>query len=166
MTRKTAGEGGDYGEQVRRLAELINGIEFAMMTTIDEKGRLHSRPMATQRSPFDGDVWFFTKASSLKANELGRNRAVNLSYVSADASRFVSVSGSADVVRDRGKAAELWPPAYRGWFPDGLDDPDLVLIRVRVEYAEYWDGPSSMVVHALEFVKTIATGTEYDSVRH
>jgi len=71
------------------------------------------------------------------------------------------VSGRASVVRDRGKAEELWSPAMKAWFPDGLDDPDLALLRVQVEDAEYWDTPSSKMVHVVGFVKAVATGQRY-----
>jgi general stress protein 26 len=41
----------------------------------------------------------------------------------------------------------------KAWFPDGLDDPDLALLRVHVEAAEYWDSPSSTMVHIVGFVR-------------
>jgi hypothetical protein len=50
---------------------------------------------------------------------------------------------------------------YRAWFPDGLDDPDLALLKVTVEQAEYWDSSSSMMVHLAGFVKALATGQPY-----
>src|SRR5208337_4347672 len=51
---------------------------------------------------------------------------------------YVSFTGHASVVQDREKMQDLWCPAYRAWFPRGLDDPELALLRVDVERAEYW----------------------------
>ena len=65
---------------VQKLGELIKGIRVAMLTTVDSEGCLHSRPMATQDAEFDGTLWFFTEADSLKIHELERDRHVNLSY--------------------------------------------------------------------------------------
>ncbi len=45
---------------------------------------------------------------------------------------------------------ELWRPAYRAWFPQGLDDPPLALLKMDVEQAEYWDMLSSTMVSLLE----------------
>ena len=70
----------------------------------------------------------------------------------------MSVSGRATVVRDRAKIGELWSPELKAWFPDGLEDPDIALLRVEVERAEYWDSPSSAVAHVLSFIKATATG--------
>lgn len=72
----------------------------------------------------------------------------------------------AAIVRDAALARELWNPLYRAWFPGGLDDPDLTLLRVDVERAEYWDSPSSAVVQLTGFIKAIATGTRADGGEH
>jgi general stress protein 26 len=50
----------------------------------------------------------------------------------------------------------------KAWFPEGLDDPHLCLLKVSVEQAEYWDAPSSKLVEIFGFVKALATGTEAD----
>jgi general stress protein 26 len=147
---------------IETLRDLIKGIRFAMLTTIDEEGFLHSRPMATQQAEFDGDLWFFTGAASPKVGEVQRDERVNLSYADPDDNRYVSLSGAARLVRDPVKAKELWNPALKAWFPDGLDDPNLALLRVRVEKAEYWDSPSSKMVQLAGFIKAVATGKPYD----
>ena len=148
---------------IEKLHDLIHGIRFAMLTTIDDEGFLHSRPMATQKAEFDGDLWFFTGAGSPKVGEVQRDERVNLSYADPDGNRYVSLSGTAQLVRDPVKAKELWNPALKAWFPEGLDDPNLALLRVRVEKAEYWDAPSSKMVQLVGFVKAIATGKPYDA---
>ena len=63
---------------------------------------------------------------------------------------------------DRAKMEELWSPALRAWFPDGLDDEDLALLKVDVEQAEYWDPGSSPLVQITGFVEALATGERYD----
>jgi len=145
-----------------KLWELIKDVKIAMLTTQDEHGDLHSRPMATQQKLLDGDLWFFTRDSSAKAGEAKRHPQVNLSYANPDDNRYVSVTGSADIVHDKARAKELWNPVYRAWFPQGLDDPDMVLLRVRVERAEYWDSPSSTMVQVAGFVKAMVSGKSYE----
>ena len=143
---------------VEKLRDLIKGISFAMLTTVDEDGSLRSRPMQTQETEFNGELWFFTSASSPKVDEVQRDQRVNVSYADPDDNRYVSLSGTATLVRDREKIKELWKPVLKAWFPDGLEDPDLALLRVKVEKAEYWDSPSSKMVQLAGFLKAIATG--------
>jgi general stress protein 26 len=146
------------GEKIRKLAELIREIDFAMLTTVGEDGTLHSRPMSTQRAEFDGDLWFFTRASAPKVGEIEREHEVNVAYAKPEAQSYVSVSGRATVVRDRAKIEELWSPELKAWFPEGPEDPDIALLKVTVSRAEYWDSPSSGVAHALSFAKALVTG--------
>lgn len=126
-------------DAARKVAMMIRGIKVAMLTTIAPDGSLHSRPMATQEADFDGSLWFFARASSPKVDEIRDDSDVNLAYASPEDHRYVSLSGKATVVRDPEKARELWNPAYRMWFAQGLDDPELVLLRVDVRFAQYWD---------------------------
>ena len=151
---------------IRTLGDLIRDIKVAMLTTVASDGMLRSRPMVTQQVVFDGDLWFFTRADSAKADEVRRDEGVNLSYADPDAQHFVSVSGTARLVRDRRKAEELWHPLLRAWFPQGLDDPDLALLKVVVVKAESWDAPSSTMVHIVGFVRALATGRPYEPGEH
>lgn len=152
----------DYAENVQRLAELIKDIRVAMMITVMPDGSLRGRPMATQRTEFDGQLWFFTALDSMKVDEVREQQRVNLSYADPDNQRYVSISGRASVVTDPAKVRELWHPAYVAWFPLGLDDPNLGLICVEVDRAEYWDAPSSKMVHLVGFVKAALTGERYE----
>lgn len=143
---------------IEKIRDLIKGISFAMLTTVDEDGSLRSRPMQTQETEFDGELWFFTGASTPKVGEVQRDQRVNLSYADPDDNRYVSLSGTAALVLDRAKMKELWKPVLKAWFPGGLEDPELALLRVKVEKAEYWDSPSSKMVQLAGFLKAIATG--------
>ncbi len=145
-------------QMVAKVAGLIKDINICMLTTEAEDGLLHSRPMATQKTEFDGTLWFFTGLSTGKISEIDWNPEVNLSYAEPSDTRYVSMSGTAEIVNDRAKMQELWSEIYKAWFPQGLDDPDLCLIRVEVSFAEYWDVPSGKMVQAFGFLKALATG--------
>ena len=148
-------------DDLAKLRAMVKDIDFCMLTTVDEAGYLHSRPMSVNGEiDNDGDLWFFTYGSSHKVDEIGRTPQVNASFAKPEDYRFVSMSGTAELVRDRAKIEELWKPEFKIWFPDGVDTPDIALLKVNVEKAEYWDSPSSKIVQAFSFVKALVTGTE------
>lgn len=140
-----------------KLQELIEGIDFCMLTSIDGDV-MRSRPMSTQQAEFDGDIWFFTSDETHKVDEIAADNRVCVAYTKPDSHTYVSVSGRAEIVRDRAKMEELWNPVLKAWFPDGLEDPRLCLLKVTAEQAEYWDQPSGKVVQLFGFVKALATG--------
>lgn len=180
LSRFDAG-GGDsmeQKEQLRRLASAIANVPFAMMTTVKAEGRLHTKPMVTQKivdlEKFEGTLWFFTRQRSGKVSEIGHDRELSLTYVDPDKHIYVSVSGTGVVSRDRGKMKELWNPLLKTWFPQGLEDPDLVLLRVDIDYAEIWEHQTNSLVHFLGLAKSIIkgktevhnTGSEILDLRH
>ncbi len=148
-------------EDIKKLGELIKDVKIAMLTTVDEDGSLRSRPMATQHTEFDGGLYFFTRASSPKVDEVDKEHGVNVSYANPSDNTYVSISGTAHLLRDKEKNKELWNPILKAWFPKGLEDPELALLHVHVEKAEFWDSPSSTMVQLAGFVKAIATGHSY-----
>ena len=139
-------------EHIAQLAELIKDVEVAMFTTTGVDRRLYSRPLATQQVTFDGDLWFVITADSPKVAEIALDPRVNVAYASPSKNTYVSVAGRARVVDDRAKIEELWSPAMKLFFPGGKDDPNLRLIQVRADSAEYWDGPGTLLGTALSFV--------------
>ena len=154
------------GDPIAKLGGLVKGIKFAMMTTVDPDGSLNSRPMACQHTEFDGDLWFFTQKTSGKILALMKDQHVNLAYASPSDQRYISISGRAEIVEDPQKAKEIWNPSYKTWFPKGLEDANLVLIKVRVETADEWDSPSSLVTQIVGFAKAVFTGNVFPDSEH
>jgi general stress protein 26 len=146
------------GEARDELWERIENVRPAMMTTVDTDGSLRSRPMWTQGDGFDGSLWFFTADDAPKADELARNPQVGLSYADPDRDLFVSVSGRAELVHDRAKAEELWNTFAEAWFPEGVDDPHLALLRIDVDRAQYWEDKKPKVLQLAEIVVGAVTG--------
>lgn len=136
-------------EAFEKLQDYVRDIETAMVTTVTPDGALRSRPMATREFTDDGEIWFLTSDDSGKAGDLESEHAVNLSYADAKRHHYVSVTGNGTIVHNRDHAKQLWHPRMKSWFPAGLDDPHLALLRVRIETAEYWDASSSKMVQLI-----------------
>ena len=151
----------EKSDPTKKLGEMIKNIKYAMFTTIDDHGNLRSRPMATQNKEFDGELWFFTKTSAPKVDEVEREHHVNVSYSHPEDQRYVSISGQARLVRDVEQSKSLWTAPMKAWFPNGPEDPEVALLQVTVDKAEYWETPGSTVVHLVGFVKATLTGKPY-----
>lgn len=117
------------------LYELIKDIDIAMLTTHTEEG-LVSRPMKTQDVEFDGDLWFFSKKDTSKYHEILHDSDVNVAYVGKS---YVSIRGKAQIVEDIKKKKELWNKMNEKIMQTTYDDPTIILIKVDVQAAEYWE---------------------------
>ena len=147
----------DTPEIREKLWSMMKDIRIAMMTTEDGP-HLRARPMAASQKGFDGTLWFFTKASSHKVDEVGTDHRVGVTYADSGEQNYVSLSGTASLVTDQASIEAHWSEWARVWFPKGIDDPDIAMLKVVVQAAEYWDAPNSAMVHAYGYVKARLTG--------
>jgi len=149
-------------EHTERFRDLIKDIRFAMFTTRQADGSLRSRPMTTQNDPDDPDghhpsLWFFASLTGEPVADLQQDPAVNVGYADPGRDSYVSVSGKATIVDDGERKKRLWSKFAEAWFPGGPEDPDLALIRVQIEQAEYWDVKESKVTQLFKMVKANIT---------
>jgi general stress protein 26 len=146
---------------LERVRQLIASIAVAMATTASE-GDLVSRPLLALQIEGDADVYFLTRAGSDHVRQVRADPRVNLAFVGAKG-EYLSVAGRGTIGTDAAVVAALWNPTYRAWFPGGAQDPELVVLRVVIERADYWEGPTSRLVRLYGVAHAVLTGQPYES---
>jgi len=160
-------EGPEHTTDLTELRELMKSVKFCMLSTVDESGNLHSRPMVINHpEDFHGELYMFTYGGSHKCFEIGKEHRVNLSFADPSHQKYASLSGTAEIVRNRDLMEQKWTPSLNAWFPKGLDEPDIALVRVQANAAEYWDAPSSLLSHTVDFIKGKITGVVGNAGTH
>lgn len=152
--------------ELDKLKDKIKDIRIAMMTTLKQDGDFDTRPMATHDIDPDGTMWFFTYDDTNKVTELRQNNRVSLGFSAPDDELYVTVMGTAEVVKDQAKINDLWSDFLKTWFPNGKDDPRIALLKVSVHSGEYWDRPGGQVVKLFEMAKGAITGQPDTTGRH
>jgi general stress protein 26 len=153
MRRKDDGQA-----DIKRVWEIIERVGIAMLTT-HFPGGLRARPLEARPERGAGLIWFVTDLESGKEHEVEAEHDVCLVFVDAADKVYLSITARAEVRRDPAKAAEIWKLTDNAWW-SGPDDPNVCLLRVRPITAELWDGPSSRIATAFEFVKAAISGGE------
>ena len=136
----------------------IQSTRMAMIVSLDEEGQMRSRPMTVQRIDSFGTLWFFASRESTLARDIAMQTDVNVAVADVDQDLYVSIVGRATSVRDRALAEELWTPMAKAWFPGGVDDPSLVLIKVVTVSAEFWNITESKMVQFFKMAAAAVTG--------
>jgi general stress protein 26 len=124
----------------------LKSLGIVQLTTCDDRGRLRSRPLAVQQANCDGVLWFFVARSSDVASDVELDSRVNACCMDVGEGAYLSVSGTARLVHDKAIARDLWNFTSKAWFPGGIDDPELTLLKVTVDHAEAWSGDSNRMV--------------------
>ena len=128
------------------LSKKMQKIDFCMLSTLGPTGAISSRPMSNNGDvDYDGDTWLFSYRDTRKVAEITADPRVTLTF-SAPPSLlgkpgiFIALEGTAALIDDRDAFAAHWISDLDRWFPQGIDTPGLVLIKVRAAIAQYWDG--------------------------
>jgi general stress protein 26 len=121
----------------QKVYEMLDEFQFAMLVT-KAAGELASRPMQLAEVEPAGSIWLLTSERSRKIDQIRHDPQVLLTFQDGQ-SQSLSLRGRARAVEDPGRVKRLWSEPARVWFPDGPDDPDIVLIEVQPEAAEFWD---------------------------
>ena len=156
-------------DELKKLYEMIDKLDVAMLTTRRQDGHLVSRAMANQKHVPGADVWFVTTENSPKLAEIGGDPHVNLAYYKDRTREWISVSGLATISRDRTAIHALYAEDWRAWFPEEgdsrhgtPDDPRMVLIGIEVHSAMFLEVNKPQPVVLFEVVKGWLTGSTPD----
>jgi general stress protein 26 len=153
-------------KSLRQLRRLLRDVPVGMLTTQTLTGETHCRPMLVHDIDDSGWLWFITDRNSRKACELSQNPNATIAFQSKKGDRYISVQGTAVVVRDDVKLKELWNPTMRAWFPNGRRDTEIALVAMRVSRAEYWLVPRTRLSRVVRMVKALATGRRQEPGTH
>jgi general stress protein 26 len=148
-------------EAINKFRDLAEAVNICMFTTLDNELTIMSRPMWTADIDDQGNAWFFTNEFSEKIQEVSKDNIVNLIYAHPGKNIYLNVKGTCTMIIDRKKMEELWKPSMKTWFPEGLDDAKICLIKVMTENAYYWNTNSSKMSLFLQSIKAIAKGEKY-----
>lgn len=125
--------------QMDTIQAMVKDIKYTMMTTRNDENHLHSCPMNTTETSIGAkEIWFIGHKPSETVDNIKQNPEVNLAYVTQEPDKYLSISGSAELVEDEEKLNELWSVMYNAYFEQGKDDPKVQLIKVVPHGAEYW----------------------------
>jgi general stress protein 26 len=157
----------EQNQNIEKLIEMVKDARVCMLITIEKNAEnLSGRPMSISKIDGDGTIWFFTKESSYKVDEIEESKKVSIAITNVSSNNYLMIHGSATLVKDKTKMKELWSSLLKAWFPLGLEDPDMVLIKVTPNEVNYWDGSSSKMVVLFNMLKAIATGKEFEQGEH
>jgi len=157
----------EQNQNIEKLIEMVKDVRVCMLITKEQSTEDFSgRPMTISKIDDDGTLWFFTRISSLKVDEIEESKNVSIAIINERSNNYLMISGSASLENDKVKIKELWSPFLKAWFPLGLDDPDMTLIKVTPSEVNYWDSSSSKMVVLFNMLKAIVTGKEYTEGEH
>jgi len=144
-----------------RVWEIMEDISVCMVTT-HAGGRMRSRPMHAIPDRDENAIYFITDTRGAKDDEIAAAPDVCLAFADIGDNTYLSITGSAALVRDPAKAEEFWSTETQAWWPRGPHDPSVRVLRVEPEQAEYWDTRGNAITVALKLMAARMSGERPD----
>jgi general stress protein 26 len=150
-----------YNEDaVKKIKDFVDDIKFCMFCTSVTDMPFRTRPMSTLEVDEEGNLWFFSAKSSDKNDEIKNDDTVQLIYSKNSDVHFLTITGKATIVQDQAKKDELWNPIVKAYFPQGKDDPNLSLVKIKPEAAHYWDTINGKMITWFKMAASAVTGKQ------
>jgi general stress protein 26 len=120
------------------VAARMRDLDICILSTRAD-GRLEARPMSNNgQVEWDGDTWFFANRDSAKVQQIEADPAVSLGYVATERGTWIAIEAEAEIVDDAAEKRERWFEDLERWFPEGPEDPGVVLIRAAATRVRAW----------------------------
>lgn len=114
--------------------EIMTAAGTCALITLDENNRTMVRTM----DPFPPEtgltVWLGTHPKSRKVAQIKNNPKVTLYYLDSDASGYVVIHGTAQLVADQKEKEKRWKEEWKTFYPNPSED--YILIKVTPERME------------------------------
>ena len=147
-------------EAITKLQSLIKDIGTCMFFTNTQAGIHNTRPMAAIEVDGNGNVWFFANKQSSKVADIRKDTNVHLVFANTTKDTYLDLRGRASIEEDKKSIEDKWNPIVKAWFPEGKNDPQLCLIKVKTDEAHYWDTDTTKMVEMLKIVASVVTGKQ------
>lgn len=153
-------------EAITKLQSMVKNIHTCMFFTNTKNGVHHTRPMAVIDVDNNGTLWFFTSSESSKVKDIEQDNNVHLVFAHPGKDSYLDLRGRASVEKDRKSIEDKWDPIVKAWFPDGVEDPSLCLLKVKTDEAKYWDSDDTKMVEMLKSAASAVTGKQLVKGEH
>lgn len=149
-------------EAIKKIKNMTGDGSFVMLCTNLGSKPFSSCPMAVQEVDDEGNLWFFSGKDSDHNADIAHDPAAQVLLSDTGSSDYLSLFGTAAIVEDRKKAEELWSSFVKVWFPEGIDDPNLSLVRFSPREGFYWDTKHGKMVAIAKMAASLVTGATMD----
>lgn len=147
---------------VKKIQDLAKAARVCLFGTSPGQHPLDVVPMAVQDVDDAGDLWFLSGRSSNKNQHIAGDSRVQLFFANTGDSQYLSLHGTATISDSRLDKEAHWTPLAKAWFQDGIDDPELTVIRVTPIEGHYWDTVHGKTVSTLKIALGAITGRKMD----
>ncbi len=151
---------------VEKIRALTKSARFCLFGTDLSHPPVTVRPMTVESVDDSGNLWFLSSRTSHINQQVTVDSQVQLFFTNPGTAEFLTLEGTATISDDPELRKTHWTPIAKTWFPEGVDDPNLTVIKVNPREGYYWDTKHGKTLSTLKIMigavtgKTLTAGVE------
>lgn len=150
-------------EAIAKLQELVDKIDIGMLCSYPGNNEyVHAVPMSRQEVDKDGNIWYLFSAESETYKNIRSNDKVSVLFSHVGDYNFLSINGIAEISKDKERIEKYWNKFVEAWFEKGKENPNISILKVKVEDAHYWDNKTNKLVTILKVATSALSGEKLD----
>lgn len=149
-------------QAVTEIKKIADAARICLFGTLPDHAPLTVRPMAVQSVDEAGNLWFLSSRVSHTNRHIAEDSRVQLLFANPGKSEYMTLNGVATISDDRALREQHWTPIAKTWFNEGVDDPDLTVVKVEAHDGYYWDTKHGKTVSFLKIAAGMISGKTID----
>lgn len=150
-------------EAVQKLKDLVDHIDIGMLSTFEDGTAYpYSIPMSRQEVDDEGVLWFLFSTESETYRHLTQNKRVSVTFSDIRDYRFLSINGTAEILRDEARIEKYWNKFMEAWFEKGSLDPSIRILKIIPSEAHYWDNKTNKLMTLFKVAASAISGKRMD----
>ncbi|MDR1136915.1 MAG: pyridoxamine 5'-phosphate oxidase family protein [Synergistaceae bacterium] len=126
-------------EASAKTERILAGAKVVYIATNGSHGHPNVRAMTPAKTDGAKTLWFVTDVGSSKVAELTRDGKAVIYAAAPRGTGECRVWGGVDILEDRASREAAWRDEFAAHFPDGMDSPNLRVLRFNVSNGIYCD---------------------------
>jgi general stress protein 26 len=124
---------------VEKIREIAKHARYCLFGTALKSPPVTVRPMTVQTVDDAGILWFLSGRTSHHNQHLAKDPLVQLFFANPEKQEFLTLDGAATIHTDRATREAHWTPFAKAWFAQGVEDPELTVLKFEPAGGYYWD---------------------------
>lgn len=123
---------------------------------------LHMQPMSPQLDRDTDTIWFFAKKNAEMVEAIKPGSHAHFCVVGKKHDYHACLAGPISVELQTAKRDEYWNGVVEAWFEDGKDDPQLTMLKLKLDDAKIWASTDSALKFGWEIAKANVSDSDPD----
>lgn len=147
---------------VEKIREIVKHGRYCLFGTALTSPPIAVRPMTVQNVDDAGALWFLSGRSTSTNQHLAANPGTQLFFANPEKQEFLTLDGTTTIHTDRASKEAHWTPFAKTWFNQGIDDPELTVLRFQPAAGYYWDTKHGKTASLLKMAAGMVIGKTLD----